>query len=51
MLNNTQELKWFLDSHKDNNFVPIDEENLMKVLNNEQFEQYQYPLRNFSLRY
>lgn len=51
VLNNTQELKWFLDSHKDNNFVPIDEENLMKVLNNEQFEQYQYPLRNFSLRY
>ena len=51
VLNNTQELKWFIESHKDNNFIPIDEENLYKVLNNEPFEKYKYPLRNFNLRF
>lgn len=51
VINDTQEVSWFSNSHKDTNFVVIDEENLLKVLKGEEYELYKKPLSKFNYRF
>lgn len=51
VINDTQEVSWFSNSHKDTNFVVIDEENLLKVLRGEEYEPYKKPLSKFNYRF
>lgn len=51
VINDTQEVAWFSKSHPDGNFVIIDEENLLKVLNGENYEPYKKPLAKFNYRF
>lgn len=51
VINDTQELKWFQNSHKDRPYITIDEENLLKVLKGEPYETYRKPLSKFNYRF
>ena len=44
-------MKWFNTSHKDDPVVPIDEKNLLKVLNGEPFKTYVQPVSRFNFRF
>lgn len=51
IINNTVEVEWFKNSHSGEKVIIIDEENLRKILNNEDYKKYQKPLPKFSFRY
>lgn len=51
IINKTVELEWFKNSHNGDKFIVIDELNLDKVLNHEDYNQYQKQLQKFTFRY
>jgi len=51
IINNTVECEWFKKSHAGDKYEVIDEENLNKVLNHEEYETYKKPVMRFSFRY
>lgn len=51
VINHTVETEWFTKSHKNAEFIPIDEENLMKVLKREPFSPYKRSVSKFTFRY
>lgn len=52
IINDTQELKWYSNSHtKQTNFIPIDEKGLDDVLNGIEPTPYVRPLKQFTFRY
>ena len=51
VLNNTVETSWFEKSHGDADVIPINEENLFKVLNGEEYETYKKPVAKFTFRF
>lgn len=51
VINDTVELKWFENSHKNRPYIKIDVDNLQKVLNYEQFDTYKRPSTYFTYRY
>lgn len=51
IINDTVESEWLKKSRVDNNFIVIDEENLLKVLKGEPFEPYKRKLQNFTYRF
>lgn len=51
VLNNTVETSWFEKSHKDTTSIPIDADNLMKVLRGEPYETYKKPTSKFTFRF
>lgn len=48
---NTIEVSWFSNSHKDNNYITIDEEGLEDVLNGRTPKPYRKSIKNFTFRY
>lgn len=51
VINDTQEVNWFENSHKNTPYITIDEFNLLKVLKGESFETYKKPLSKFNYRF
>lgn len=51
VINDTVEATWFEKSHKNSPVVVVDKENLMKILNNEPYEEYKKTTRNFLFGY
>lgn len=51
VINYTVETEWFTKSHKDAEFIPIDEENLMHVLKREPFKPYKRSVSKFTFRF
>jgi superfamily II DNA or RNA helicase len=51
IINNTVELEWFKKSHENEKYIQIDEKNLEKILNYEDYTSYKKPLLQFSFRY
>lgn len=51
VINNTQELKWFQESHKDSKYITIDEKGLDAVLRGEEPPTYVKPVQKFMFRY
>ena len=51
VINDTVEVKWFENSHKNRPYIKIDVDNLLKVLNYEQFDTYKRPSTYFTYRY
>jgi superfamily II DNA or RNA helicase len=51
VINDTVETEWMKKSKNDNNFVVIDEENLLKVLKGEPYESYKRKLKNYQYRF
>lgn len=51
VINNTVEMNWFDKSHADSTSIPIDEENLMKVLRGEEYQLYKKPQSKFTFRF
>jgi superfamily II DNA or RNA helicase len=51
ILKDTVEVEWWRKSSKSDSVEIIDEENLMKVLRGEPYEQYKEPLKQFVSRY
>lgn len=51
VINQTQDCKWFSDSHKNSPYITIDVDNLIKVLHNEPFEVYRKPVSQFNYRF
>lgn len=51
VINDTQEVNWFENSHKNSPYITIDETNLWKVLQGESFETYKKPLDKFNYRF
>ena len=53
VINDTVEMNWWTSSHKnsDDKAIPIDETNLMKVLNGEDFDTYKRPTSKFTFRF
>ena len=51
VINYTVETEWFTKSHKDAEFIPIDEENLMHVLKGEPFKPYKRSVSKFTFRF
>jgi len=51
IINDTVECEWFLNSHKDEQYITIDEANLEKVLNNEPFDTYKKPIQKLVFRF
>ena len=51
VINNSVELEWFKKSHEGTNYITIDEANLYKVLNNEEYETYKKPVPKLIFRF
>lgn len=51
VINNTAEVTWFKNSHKNSNYITIDEQNLKKILNNEEYSEYTKPVPKLSFRF
>lgn len=51
VINNTAEVSWFKNSHKNTNYITIDEQNLKKILNNEEYNEYSKPIPKLSFRF
>lgn len=51
VINNTAEVTWFKNSHKNSNYITIDEQNLKKVLNKEEYSEYTKPVPKLSFRF
>ena len=51
VINNTAEVSWFKNSHKNTNYITIDEQNLKKILNNEGYNEYSKPIPKLSFRF
>ena len=51
IINNTVENEWFLNSHKGEQYITIDEANLDRVLNNESFDTYKKPVQKLIFRF
>lgn len=51
VINNTAEVSWFKNSHKNTNYITIDEQNLKKILNNEEYDEYSKPIPKLSFRF
>lgn len=51
VINNTAEVSWFKNSHKNSNYITIDEQNLKKILNNEEYSEYTKPVPKLSFRF
>lgn len=51
VINDTKELTWYDNSHKNMSYITIDEDNLMKVLNHEPFETYKKPVEHYNFRF
>lgn len=51
VINNTAEVTWFKNSHKNSNYITIDEQNLKKILNNEEYSEYTKPIPKLSFRF
>jgi len=53
VINDTVEMSWWESSHRnsDNNAIPIDEKNLLKVLKGEEFNTYKRPVSKFTFRF
>lgn len=51
VINNTAEVTWFKNSHKNSNYITIDEQNLKKVLNKEEYSEYTKPIPKLSFRF
>lgn len=51
VINGSVETQWFKNSHKDSDYVTIDEKNLEKVLNGEPYETYKKPVQNLAFRF
>lgn len=51
IINSTVELEWYKKSHENEKYIVIDENNLDKVLNHEEYEIYRKPQQKFSFRF
>lgn len=51
VINNTAEVAWFKNSHKNTNYITIDEQNLKKILNSEEYNEYSKPIPKLSFRF
>lgn len=51
VIEGTVEQEWFKKSHSKSNYVTIDVENLIKMLNGENWEPYKKKLQNFTYRF
>lgn len=51
VINNTAEVSWFKNSHKNTNYITIDEQNLKKILNNKEYDEYSKPIPKLSFRF
>ena len=51
IINNTVENEWFLNAHKGEQYVTIDETNLDRILNNESYETYKKPIQKLIFRF
>lgn len=51
IIDDTQEVKWFKESHKNSSYLTIDEDNLNKVLNGEEPELYSKKIKEFKFRF
>lgn len=51
VMEDTVEQEWFKKSHTKSNYVTIDVENLIKLLNGEEWEPYKKKLKNFTYRF
>ena len=51
VINHTIETEWLKKSRSSDNFIIIDEENLMKVLKRESFEPYKKKVEQFVYRF
>lgn len=51
VINNTVEMNWFDKSHANSTSIPIDETNLIKVLNGEEYQTYTKPQAKFTFRF
>lgn len=51
VINNTAEVSWFKNSHKNSDYITIDEQNLKKVLNKEEYSEYTKPIPKLSFRF
>lgn len=51
VINDTVETEWMKKSRIDDNFTVIDEENLIKYLNGEEWQPYKKKLKNFTYRF
>lgn len=51
VINNTVETEWMKKSKSSDNFIIIDEENLMKVLKGEPYEPYKKKVEQFIYRF
>lgn len=50
-IKNLQDNKIVKNSHKDSDYITIDEKNLEKVLNGEPYETYKKPIQNLAFRF
>lgn len=51
VINDTQEVSWFLNSHKNTPYITIDETNLDHILNGESFTTYSRPVEKFNYQF
>lgn len=51
IINNTAEVEWFKRSHKNAEYITIDEENLKKVLLGKEYNEYKKPVPKLSFRF
>lgn len=51
IINNTAEVEWFKKSHKNAEYITIDEENLKKVLLGKEYNEYRKPIPKLSFRF
>lgn len=51
VIDNTIEVKWFANSHKNSSYITIDEEGLNDVLAGKEPKPYQRKIKNFTFRY
>lgn len=51
IINNTAEVEWFKKSHKNAEYITIDEENLKKVLLGKEYSEYKKPVPKLSFRF
>ena len=51
IINNTAEVEWFKKSHKNAEYITIDEENLKKVLLRKEYNEYRKPIPKLSFRF
>lgn len=51
VINDTQEVSWFLNSHKNTPYITIDETNLDRILNGESFTTYSRPVEKFNYQF